>query len=195
MKNMTFVLSLVTAGLLTVPALAAQAGCCDAGMDAANCPGMSETAQTNTVAGKLAEPAASVYENYGRIQTALAKDSLDGVATSAKTIAAAVRADASKSFSDSVAQQADATAKATDLAAARQAFKPLSEALIAYAAQHSAVGHLYRQAHCPMANASWLQTGSMVMNPYLGQAMPHCGEFVAGSPAASAHPGHSMPMN
>lgn len=28
-----------------------------------------------------------------------------------------------------------------------------------------------------MAKASWLQTGTTVMNPYFGKAMPHCGQL------------------
>ena len=28
-----------------------------------------------------------------------------------------------------------------------------------------------------MAKASWLQTGTTIMNPYFGKAMPHCGQF------------------
>jgi Cu(I)/Ag(I) efflux system membrane fusion protein/cobalt-zinc-cadmium efflux system membrane fusion protein len=31
--------------------------------------------------------------------------------------------------------------------------------------------------HCPMKNADWLQRGEVIANPYLGTAMPTCGEI------------------
>ena len=88
-------------------------------------------------------------------------------------------------------------AKAKDLAAAREAFKPLSESLIKFATKDTAASSLYRQAYCPMAKASWLQTGTSVSNPYMGKAMLRCGQFVkvsavgtAGTPEHADHSAH-----
>lgn len=197
MKRKTFVLSILAAGLFTAPSFAARAGCCGSDTGAMpHCPAMSghesHDAQPVAVASKLPQPVAAVFDNYIRIQTALAKDSLQGVAESARAIAKAVKDDTSKALSASVAQQADALAKGTDLPTTRTAFKPLSQSLIEYASRNPQVAGLYRQVHCSMADASWLQTNSVVNNPYLGKSMPHCGEFVkSAASAGQEHQGHS----
>lgn len=124
----------------------------------------------------LMEPVKSVYSDYLKIQTALAGDSLSGVAENASAIEKAVVGDGMKMLPASVATQADAVAKATDLKAARAAFKPLSDSLIKYLADHKA-RDAYVQVYCPMADASWLQADKKVNNPYMGKEMPTCGEI------------------
>lgn len=198
MKKQTFVLSILVAGLITVPAFAASAGCCGGEAPAAM-PGCSQmsgheahAASTVTNASKLPQPVAAVFDGYAQIQTALAGDSLDGVAASAQAIAQAVKDDKASTFSATIGQQAEAVAKAKDLAAAREAFKPLSESLIKFAAKDAAVSGVYQKAYCPMAKASWLQTGATVSNPYMGKAMLRCGQFVNSSAAGTQdHAGHS----
>ena len=125
----------------------------------------------------LSEPVATVFDNYAHIQTALAQDSVRDVAKEAQAIAKAVTDDAMKAFSTNIAQQAQAVAKAADLRGVREAFKPLSKSLIEYVSKHPALAGSYRQVHCPMANADWLQKESTVNNPYFGKEMPHCGEL------------------
>jgi hypothetical protein len=200
MKKETFVLSILTAGLIAVPSFAAQAGCCDAAPAAmAGCSQMSghesqDTKATAAVTTKLPQPVASVFAGYIQIQTALAGDSLEGVAARAQAIAKAVKEDKTGTFSATIGPQAEALAKAADLPAARAAFKPLSESLIQFAAKDATLSGLYRQAHCPMAKASWLQTGATVNNPYIGKAMARCGEFVKSS-NGGAQPDHSAHMH
>ena len=179
-----FVLSIVTAGFITAPSFAAQAGC---GSDMGAMPGCSgmaghesHEAQTNAVAQTLPQPVAVVFDNYIRVQTALTKDSLEGVAESAQAIAKTVKDDPAKTFSATVAQQAEAVAKSADLRGAREAFKPLSQSLVEYVSKNQSLAGYYRRVHCSMADASWLQTGSTVNNPYMGKAMARCGEFVKG---------------
>jgi hypothetical protein len=186
MKKESFVLSILAAGFITMPSFAAQAGCCGADPGAmAGCSQMSghesRAAQTNAVAQKLPQPLASVFDGYIQVQTALAKDSLEGVAESVQAIAKTVKDDPAKTFSVTIAQQADALDKAADLRGAREAFKALSQSLIEYVSQNPSLAGSYRQVHCSMADASWLQTGSTVSNPYMGKAMARCGEFVKGS--------------
>ena len=123
----------------------------------------------------LMEPAKSVYDSYLKIQTELVKDSLKGVSENAIAIAKAVRGDDMKMLPSDVATQADALAKAKDLKSAREAFKPLSNSLIKYLADNKAGAGVYHEAYCPMAKASWLQSGKDIKNPYLGQEMPSCG--------------------
>jgi Cu(I)/Ag(I) efflux system membrane fusion protein len=123
----------------------------------------------------LPAPVKSVYDHYLKIQTALAGDSLTGVAENAQDIAAAVHGDA-KTLPAAVGTDAEAIAKAKDLKAARAAFKPLSDALIQYLADHHAKG-AYVKVYCPMAEASWLQSDKKVNNPYMGKSMSDCGEI------------------
>ena len=123
------------------------------------------------------EPVKSVLDHYLKIQAELAKDSINGIDEQAKAIAKAVRGDDMKMLSTDVADQADMLAMAKDLKSAREAFKPLSNSLIKYLTNTKASRGEFRQAYCPMANASWLQTGKEISNPYLGKELPTCGEF------------------
>ena len=199
MKKQTFVLSILTAGLIAVPTFTARAqGCCGSGMGAM--PGMdmsghdSSPAQPTAVANNLPQSAAAVFNNYARIQTALANDSLESVTASAQAIAKAVNDDAMTPFSKNLVKQAGAVANAADLQAAREAFKPLSKSLIEYVSKNPSLAGTYRQVYCSMANADWLQTDSVVNNPYLGKSMAHCGQFVkSSSNEKSRQQDNSMP--
>ncbi len=154
----------------------------------------SQATQPATTANKLPQPAATVFDNYTRIQTALAQDSLQDVANDAQAIAKAVNDDATTTFSTNIAQQAEIVTKATDLNGAREAFKTLSQSLIGYVSKNPALAGTYRQIHCSMANADWLQKESTVNNPYLGKAMSRCGEFVkSSSNEESGQQDNSMP--
>jgi hypothetical protein len=125
----------------------------------------------------LGETAKSVLDHYLKIQTQLTKDSIKGLDAQAAAIAKAVRNDETKTLAPEVAKEADTLAKAKDLAAAREAFKPLSASLIKYLADNKTGKGVYHQAYCPMANASWLQTGKDIRNPYMGKDMLDCGEL------------------
>jgi Cu(I)/Ag(I) efflux system membrane fusion protein len=126
--------------------------------------------------GTLMEPVKSVLDHYLKIQSALTNDSIDGVASNASAIGSAVRGDSMKMLSPEVADQADALAKAKDVAVAREAFKPLSKSLIQYLNDHNVTG-AYVEVYCPMAKASWVQKGEKIDNPYLGASMRGCGEI------------------
>lgn len=200
MKKQIFVLSILTAGFIAWPSFAAraQAGCCSNAGAMPGCADMSghdsHNAQPSAVADKLPQPAATVFDNYVRIQTSLAQDSLQDVRKEALAVVWALEADTSKQFSVTVAQQAKAVANATDLRGVREAFKPFSKSLIDYASKNPTLTASYRHVHCPMANADWLQTDSTVSNPYLGKGMAHCGEFVKSNDGGNqGHQGHSMP--
>ncbi len=77
------------------------------------------------------EPVKSAYAEYLRIQTALANDSLDGLAENGKAITRAVGGDSMKMLAPEVAQQTERLGTAKDLESARAALKPLSNSLIA----------------------------------------------------------------
>ena len=124
----------------------------------------------------LMQPVKSVYEHYLKIQTDLAKDSFKGVPEEAGAIAKAIQGDSMKMLPEEVATEATALAKASDLKSARAAFKPLSDSLIKYLADHK-IKDAYIEVYCPMAKARWLQANKNVNNPYLGQDMATCGEI------------------
>jgi len=125
----------------------------------------------------LMQPVKSVFDHYLKIQAELCKDSLKGINEQGSAIAQAVRTDGMKMLSNEVAKEADALAKAKDIGAAREAFKPLSASLIKYLADNKAGRGDYHEVYCPMAKASWLQSEKDVRNPYMGKDMLTCGEF------------------
>ncbi|HWY30051.1 MAG TPA: DUF3347 domain-containing protein [Candidatus Acidoferrum sp.] len=133
--------------------------------------GAGGTEATNSA---LMEPVKAVYDHYLTIQKALANDSLTGVAENAGAMAKAVEGDGTKMLPAAVATEAEALSQAKDLESARAAFKPLSDDLIKYLADHGAKS-AYVQVYCPMKRASWLQDDKTVRNPYFGSAMSECG--------------------
>jgi len=125
----------------------------------------------------LMQPVKSVLDQYLMIQTELAKDSVRGLDEHASAIAKAVKGDEMKMLSPDVAKQAETLAKAKDIKAAREAFKPLSTSLVKYLADNKAGKGTYHEAYCPMVKASWLQTEKTVVNPYMGKSMLTCGSL------------------
>lgn len=141
--------------------------------------GTTASAPAKTTAPKLAlnGVAKPVFENYLAVQASLAGDSLETISTSASAVAQAARNDTAKTLPVEVAVQAEALAKAKDLAAARKAFRPLSESLIRYAKSGNIPAGTLYEVYCPMAKAGWLQADKAVRNPYFGQAMLSCGQI------------------
>ena len=123
----------------------------------------------------LMQPVKSVLDHYLMIQTELAKDSVKSLDEHANAIAKAVKGDEMKMLSPDVAKQAEALAKAKDLKAAREAFKPLSASLVKYLAENKAGKGTYHEGYCPMVKASWLQKEKEIRNPYMGKSMLTCG--------------------
>ncbi len=182
-------------GLAGSPALFAQ-GCCQGGAMKESCSmggmggstaagrhagrggGMAATPAQNAGARvQFAQPVHAVFDNHIKAQQTLAQDSLQGLPASAQAMAKGIRGGASKALPQKVAAQAEALGQAKDLETARAAFKPLSESLIQHLKHQKVPVGTYHEAYCPMAKATWLQTGSTVMNPYMGKAMVHCGQF------------------
>jgi hypothetical protein len=120
-----------------------------------------------------------VLKPYLAIHAALADDSTEGVEKAADKLARAAREAAQAgAHGESLQAIADAAAEldGTDIAALRESFKGLSEAMIAYVRAAGAEGKgVY---HCPMANASWVQAEGPVANPYHGKSMLRCGSKV-----------------
>jgi hypothetical protein len=119
-------------------------------------------------------PAQDVVASYLEIQAALANDSIEGVPAAARRVAE--QAAKLGTTGEPVASAAKAVATADGIKAARDAFKPLSEAVIALVKADPAA-HDVKLAYCPMANGSWLQKEETIRNPYYGSSMLICGEF------------------
>lgn len=131
------------------------------------------TEQTGTVT----EPVKFVLDHYFKIQSVLANDSMEGVASNASAIGRVVRADSMKTLPPEMAAQADALAKTKNLATARVVFKRLSKSVIRDVTDYNVPGARV-QVYCPMAKASWLQQKSdKIDNPYMGGSMRSCGQI------------------
>ena len=120
---------------------------------------------------------ADALENLIAIQKSLAADSMGHVTHHAAAIAKAATDHKINGLSQQAAKQAHAVANAKDIKAAREAFKKLNESFEAYLKDHPDKSGKYHVAYCPMAKASWVQTGNTIANPYFGQSMLTCGTF------------------
>jgi hypothetical protein len=156
-------------------------GCCAGGAMKSPCSTAGVATASNvanhaTAKAVLPQAIRPVFEDYLSIQSALAQDSFERFQQAAVVLTKASH-NAGNSLSSKVLQQVEALAKASDLASARALFKPVSESLIAYLKQQKFPNGVYRVAYCPMADASWLQRGDSINNPYMGKQMLRCGQF------------------
>ncbi len=180
MKKLTLLIA-TAASILTTPALLAQMN--HGGMNHGDHSAHQHGATAQPPAA-LPAPVKSVFDNYLKIQAALAQDFVQGIndikalKDRSLAIADAVRKDPANTLPAEVAQQAEALAKTEDLQAARKAFKPLSESLIKYLDGHKGQAGHFEKVSCSMANARWLQKAATpVSNPYYGKSMLRCGQI------------------
>jgi len=122
------------------------------------------------VAAPLFANGTKIYSSYETVRRALLENSVADVQKSSKTLASAARSEKQ----EPIAVQAEALAKAADIAAARRVFAALSNEVIKFrAAGRPSV------AYCSMEKKSWLQpAGTPISNPYLDGGMRACGQFV-----------------
>ena len=126
---------------------------------------------------RAAEPLKAIIESYLQIHSQLISDKIDGVKAAATEIAK--QAGSMGTSGAAIAKAAASIAAAADLKGTRQAFGPLSDAVIAAAASDPALSKelSLKVAFCPMVNRSWLQKEDKVRNPYYGSTMLECGEI------------------
>lgn len=163
-----------------------------------------EKVEVTPVGGEAGKNLEQLYAAYFQVQQALSADKQPtaAVAQSLHQLAQKLAQDTnlpgtSANFLKQIAESAEHLHH-LDLAKARQAFKPLSHAMVALAAQvrgqgtHQSFTHFY----CPMVEGGggdWLQPEGELLNPYFGSEMLHCGEKVRefptqGQPAAPPKP-------
>jgi len=132
--------------------------------------------------------------HYESIRQALLNDNTDGVGENARHIreltqrlesdfdeqAAGIQPDRAgdlRTLLPTIRETSAVLTEAETIADARSAFGKLSKAMARYrqmtADPHSAV------AFCSMAQEVWLQPNGEIGNPYYGQSMARCGEFVS----------------
>jgi len=118
----------------------------------------------------------AIVAAYLEIQSQLVADKADTIKAQAHAIGA--QAAAMGEPGSAIATAAADVEKAADLKATREAFGPLSEAVVAAAEKDgwTDVSGL-KLAFCPMVKRSWLQSQDTLQNPYLGKTMLNCGEF------------------
>jgi hypothetical protein len=108
-------------------------------------------------AANLSDQDKKFLTSYEEIHIALAADNLAGAKLAATELG--------ESGSD--------IAKANSLKDARTGFEKLSARAKTITAGQSG----YRVAHCPMLNKDWVQTSTIISNPYGGKEMVGCGEI------------------
>jgi hypothetical protein len=122
------------------------------------------------------DPLPAIVRSYLDVHAQLAADKIDGVTAAS----AAIVAEAEKLGQERggrIAGAASTLARVADLKAAREAFGPLSDAVIAAVQASGKDPGGARLAFCPMVKKSWLQKDAKIRNPYYGSAMLECGEF------------------
>ncbi len=155
------------------------AGCAHEGHAAGQLQGQTQVADPKAASAAkaaLPKPVQTVFEEYIKVQNGLAEDSIQKAKAAATSLVQALRNDADDALPPQISQQASALADARDLAAARAAFKPLSESLIKYAKSSGVTPGAYVEVYCSMAKAGWLQSDKAVKNPYYGNSMLTCGQ-------------------
>jgi len=128
------------------------------------------------VRAEASEPMKAIVASYLDMQQQLAGDKTDTVKAQAHAIGE--QAAKLEKAGSAIVSAAANVEKAADLKAVREAFGPLSDAVVAAAKADgwTDVSGL-KLAYCPMVKHTWLQTADSLQNPYFGKAMPTCGEF------------------
>jgi hypothetical protein len=121
-------------------------------------------------------PVAEALARYDAIRLALCEDRLE----EARSAAGGLSSDGG------LAAPAAALVAAADMNAARAAFAELSRALVLRLA--SGPAPKVSVYHCPMweGYAWWVQRKAGIANPYMGHAMPECGEELSLKAAVKA---------
>ncbi len=132
--------------------------------------------------------------HYESIRQALLNDETEGVADHARHIehlahaleqdfseeTAGIRGDRAddlRALLPTLREAAGKLAESANITDARTSFGELSRAMVRY--RQMTADPLPAVAFCSMARAVWLQPQGEIGNPYYGQSMARCGEFVS----------------
>jgi hypothetical protein len=121
------------------------------------------------------QPADAIVKPYLEIQAQLAADRFEEAKAPAKALAAQA-ASLGQERGGRIVKAAADVEKAADIKAARDAFGPLSDAVIERLKADGG-GDGLKIGFCPMIKRSWVQREDQVKNPYFGASMLTCGEL------------------
>lgn len=134
-------------------------------------------------AGPVDKQVENILDQYFVIQSSLANDSTQGVADAAHTIMKlAMNIQTTDAQAKKLLEQVHMAVhqmKGEDLKQTREQFFELSKPLLAYLKQYYSGDRTYYRYFCTMAKKAWIQPIKDVHNPYLGSAMPTCGELIS----------------
>jgi Cu(I)/Ag(I) efflux system membrane fusion protein len=136
--------------------------------------GKGKDAVQDGAASATPNPQAQLVKDYLRMQLALAADDLAAAQAALPALAQGMRAIGVDSFADA--------SESADFEWLRVRFDLASTRLIAWIAESGNPLEVpLHVAHCPMAfddiGADWLQTDSVIANPYFGAEMLRCGSI------------------
>jgi len=120
----------------------------------------------------------AVLDSYTAVSTALSNDDLSTARKEASNLAENAKADGDSEISRHAAELAECES----LDAAREQFKAMSDEATTLAKGSDK----YHVMTCPMAKATWVQTGEKLMNPYMGKKMQQCGSMMKAEKEGSA---------
>jgi Cu(I)/Ag(I) efflux system membrane fusion protein len=115
-----------------------------------------------------------ILDAYLSISEKLAGDTVEGISPLAQKIAESSVNEGIKN----AAAPLRIAAEREDIDRVRYDFRRMSDVMIAYIAAHKEhVRNKPNKVYCPMADATWLQKGTTIKNPYYGASMLRCGKI------------------
>jgi hypothetical protein len=134
-------------------------------------------------AGSKDQQVENILDQYFLIQSSLAKDSTQGVDGAAKEIASLAStagvADPQIQKLFTQMEKAANQIQDKDLKQTRNQFFELSKPLLVYLNQFYSGEKEYYRYFCDMVKKGWIQPKKGALNPYMGSAMPTCGELIS----------------
>ncbi|TRX49664.1 efflux RND transporter periplasmic adaptor subunit [Fulvivirga sp. M361] len=144
-----------------------------------------------TISGEAKKTLQPLFTDYLKIKDALVNDNLEGAQKAAalfqksldKINMSLFKGDAHQVWMDYSSQAKQAVQHVVhfqDIKEMREAFQPLSIAMIGLAKAFDPIDEAMYVQHCPMADsnngADWLSLSDEIKNPYFGASMLTCGE-------------------
>ena len=156
-----------------------------------------EQISVTQLSGATGENVETLYTAYFQVQQALANDQTPPVAATQALHDSAAKLRNDPALPDPSAGLVQEIADRSehlhhmDIKAAREAFRPMSDSVIALATQLRGDGAeaSFTHFYCPMVpdgGGDWLQPGGQLLNPYFGSQMLRCGEQVQVIPSEGA---------
>ena len=125
----------------------------------------------------------NILDQYFIIQSALAKDSTQGVDAAARIIVklAAVSEDRDPQISKLLVQAKTAATRiqGKNLTQTRNQFFELSKPLLVYLNRFYSGERTFYRYFCSMAKKGWIQPNKETRNPYYGSSMSTCGDLIS----------------